>query len=205
MIDVNKSMLVPQSASEDKGGEGDSALSASLKCAYELMTLRIISNPNDLMGVLLHGVEQSSIPQDESVHTPQDVDICPHDHLLVDLSVPSATDVKRLKDFFEDRGLLQNLVPVSKSRSLANTLFSVSGLFGARAANFASRRLFIVTDSDDPNASDERLKSLATQRAKDLFDLGVIIELFPVVRPGEDFNRGKFYNVSYHVRHLRSY
>jgi ATP-dependent DNA helicase 2 subunit 1 len=32
-------------------------------------------------------------------------------------------------------------------------------------------------------------------RAKDLYDLGVIIELFPISKPDHDFDRTKFYDV----------
>ena len=196
MIDVNSSMLSPSPASDGKSSGNDSPLAASLKCAYELMTLRIISNPNDMMGVLLHGVDRNQITHIETESTPQEVDACAHDCLLIDLCVPSARDVKKLKDISEDQEMLHRLTPVTESKSIANTLFYAGGLFGTRAANFASRRLFIVTDDDAPHAHDEKLRPLATQRAKDLFDLGVIIELFPVIKPGGGFDRAKFYNVS---------
>ena len=196
MIDVNNSMLSPSPASDGKGSEDDSPLSASLKCAYELMTLRLISNPNDMMGVLLHGVDSKQIVYSESESTAQEADVCAHDCLLIDLCVPSARDVKKLKDISEDQEMLHKLNPVTNSKSIANTLFYTIGLFGTRAANFASRRLFVVTDNDEPHARDARLKVLAAQRAKDLFDLGVAIELFPVTKPGGGFDRAKFYNVS---------
>ena len=196
MIDVNNSMLSPSPASDGKSGGDDSPLAASLKCAYELMTLRIISNPNDMMGVLLHGVDSDQITNVETESTPQESDACAHDCLLIDLCIPSARDVKKLKDISEDQEMLHSLTPCATSKSIANTLFYAGGLFGTRAANFASRRLFIITDDDAPHSNDERLRPLATQRAKDLYDLGVIIELFPVVKPGGEFDRAKFYNVS---------
>jgi ATP-dependent DNA helicase 2 subunit 1 len=40
-----------------------------------------------------------------------------------------------------------------------------------------------------------RTKSQAAVRAKDLYDLGVVIELFPVSRPDQKFDRAKFYDV----------
>jgi ATP-dependent DNA helicase 2 subunit 1 len=68
-------------------------------------------------------------------------------------------------------------------------------LFGS-APNFTSRRLFIVTDNDDPHAQHKALKSAAAVRAKDLYDLGVLIELFPISRPEKEFDGSKFYDVS---------
>ena len=35
--------------------EGKSALKTALECAYELLLQKIISNPNDMMGILLLG------------------------------------------------------------------------------------------------------------------------------------------------------
>ena len=53
-----------------------------------------------------------------------------------------------------------------------------------------------MTDDDDPHEKSKALKSAAAVRAKDLYDLGVIIELFPISKPESTFDRGKFYNVS---------
>ena len=40
-------------------------------------------------------------------------------------------------------------------------------------------------------------KQAAITRAKDLFDLGVVIELFPISHPDHEFDRTKFYDVSH--------
>lgn len=78
---------------------------------------------------------------------------------------------------------------------MANVLFAANHLFTTKAPNFSSRRLFIVTDNDDPHANDRNLKNSAAVRAKDLYDLGVIIELFPISKGAEEFDRVKFYDV----------
>ena len=182
-------MLRHQPASDFKKVDKDSALSASLKCAYELMTQRIISNPYDMMGILLFGTEQTKNGDGESEY--------PHSYLLVDLAVPSADDVKALKLLIDDKEEFEKLmVPSKEPVSLANVFFCANQIFAEKAANFTSKRLFIVTDNDDPHEKDKTTRSAATVRAKDLYDLGVIIELFPVARSGEDFDRTKFYNVT---------
>jgi ATP-dependent DNA helicase 2 subunit 1 len=35
--------------------EGKSALKRALECAYDLLLQKIISNPNDMMGIILFG------------------------------------------------------------------------------------------------------------------------------------------------------
>jgi ATP-dependent DNA helicase 2 subunit 1 len=78
---------------------------------------------------------------------------------------------------------------------MANVLFCANQIFTTKAPNFSSRRLFLVTDNDNPHEKDKALRSSAAVRAKDLYDLGVVIELFPISPPGQGFERSKFYDV----------
>ncbi|KAI9746753.1 MAG: ATP-dependent DNA helicase II subunit 1 [Claussenomyces sp. TS43310] len=192
-VDVSKTMLARPPPAQSKKADNDSATYAALKCAYQVMQQRIISNPKDMMGVLLFGTEQSKF-QDEDPNSRGGL-AYPHCYLLTDLDVPAATDVKSLKDIVEDEertgGLL---VPTAEPVSMSNLLFCANQIFTTRAPNFGSRRLFIITDRDDPHNDDKAMKSAAAVRAKDLYDLGVIIELFPISRPGHEFDRTKFYD-----------
>jgi len=81
-IDVSASMLERPPKTEDKKADGDSPTSAALKCAYQLMQQRIISNPNDMMGILLFGTEKTDLKDGDSTFQ--------HCYLLADLDVPSA-------------------------------------------------------------------------------------------------------------------
>lgn len=194
-IDASDSMLTRPPPSDDKKAERDSPTSAALKCAYQLMQQRIISNPNDMMGILLFGTEQSRFQgEDENARGGL---AYPHCYLLADLDVPAAADVKRLRSLVEDKEESKKLlVPSKEPVSMANLLFCANQIFTTKAPNFSSRRLFLVTDDDSPHSEDKALRSAATVRAKDLYDLGVIIELFPISKPGHGFDRAKFYDVS---------
>lgn len=194
VIEVSPSMLTRAPPSQDsKKQETDSPTTAALKCAYALMQQRIISNPSDMMGILLYGTKRSKFQDevDESGGLSY-----PHCFLLMDLDIPSADDVKELKDLIDDEKKSGDLLQsCPEPISMANVLFAANHLFTTKAPNFSSRRLFIVTDNDDPHANDRNLKNSAAVRAKDLYDLGVIIELFPVYKGTEEFDRGKFYDV----------
>jgi len=193
-IDVSLSMLEsPTASADDKKADKDSATSAALKCAYALMQQRIISNPNDMMGILLFGTEQSKFQDDEDSKGGYQY---PHCYLLADLDVPAAADVKRLRDIVEDEEESKKLlVPAKEQVTMSNVLFCANQIFTTKAPNFSSRRLFLVTDNDNPHATAKDLKASATVRAKDLYDLGVTIELFPISRPNHEFDRAKFYDV----------
>ena len=185
-------LTVPPSA-DSKKADKDSPASAALRCAYALMQQRIISNPNDMIGVLLYGTENSRFQGEDNTRGGL---AYPHCYLLTDLDVPAAEDVKTLRALAEDEEESKKLlVPSKEPVSMANVLFCANQIFTTKAPNFSSRRLFIVTDNDDPHANDKALKSSAAVRAKDLYDLGVTIELFPISRPDIGFDRVKFYDV----------
>ncbi|KAI9825106.1 MAG: ATP-dependent DNA helicase II subunit 1 [Thelocarpon impressellum] len=192
-IDVSPSMLSPPPSSAAKKTKEDAPVAAALKCAYHLMQQRIISNPNDVMGILLFGTEESTFQEVEG-HSRDGLEY-PHCYLLTDLDVPAASDVKRLRSMVEDMDEAQKiLVPSSEPVSMANVLFCANQIFANKAGNFTSRRLFIVTDNDDPHSQEKALRSAAAVRAKDLYDLGVIIELFPISKSEQEFERSKFYD-----------
>ncbi|KAI4181493.1 MAG: hypothetical protein LQ346_006774 [Caloplaca aetnensis] len=192
VIEVSPSMMTAPTPTDAKKADTDSPTSAALKCAYALMQQRIISNPNDMMGVLLYGTEKSKFTgEDESSDNPA----YPHCYLLTDLDIPAAEDVKALKTLVEDEDeFKRTVIPTKEKVSMANVLFCANQIFTTKAPNFSSRRLFIVTNDDDPHANEKSAKSSAAVRAKDLYDLGVLIELFPITKPGQEFDRRKFYD-----------
>jgi ATP-dependent DNA helicase 2 subunit 1 len=185
-IHVSPTMLEHPPKSEDKKAERDSPTSAALKCAYQLMQQRLISNPNDMMGILLFGTEQTQLKDGDSTFQ--------HCYLLADLDVPSAQDVKRLRDLVEDEEeAAQILKPAKNGASIATVLFCANQIFTTKAPNFSSRRLFLVTDNDYP-VNIKADKDTAVTRARDLYDLGCTIDLFPISQPDQTFDRSRFYD-----------
>lgn len=195
-IEVSPSM-VAEPATESSKADKSSPLEAALKCAYHLMQQRIISAPKDYMGILLYGTQKSKF-YDEDENTKGGWSF-PNCYLLTDLDIPEAEDVKRLKYLIEDVGPEDPdpdgiFVPADDPVSMHTMLFCANQIFQQKAANFTSRRLFIVTDNDSPNSDSKQSRSQATVRAKDLYDLGVIIELFPVSSDRHTFNPKLFWD-----------
>ncbi|KAB8072304.1 ATP-dependent DNA helicase II subunit 1 [Aspergillus leporis] len=192
-IEVSDSMLAPRPSSDSKKPAAESPTTAALKCAYHLMQQRIISNPHDMIGVLLYGTQASKF-YDEDENSRGDLSY-PHCYLFTDLGVPSAQEVKALRSLAQDDGEFQDILKASEERvSMANVLFCANQIFTSKAPNFLSRRLFIVTDNDDPHGNNKSLRCAATVRAKDLYDLGVTIELFPISRTDHEFDTTRFYD-----------
>jgi ATP-dependent DNA helicase 2 subunit 1 len=179
-------MLERPEPSDDKKADRDSPTSAALKCAYQLMQQRIISNPTDMMGILLFGTEKTDLKDGDSTFQ--------NCYLLADLDVPSAQDVKRLRDMVEHEAEAEQILkPAQDGASLATVLFCANQIFTTKAPNFSSRRLFLVTDDDYPVKA-KADKDTAVTRARDLYDLGCTIDLFPISRPDHSFDRAKFYD-----------
>lgn len=186
-------MLQPPPSTGQKKADKDSAVAAALKCAYQFMQQRIIAQPKDMMGILLFGTDKSKFRDETAGRTGTGY---PHCYLFTDLDIPAAEDVKNLKALVEEgEDADEVLVPAKEPASMANVLFCANQVFTTNAANFGSRRLFIITDNDNPHAKDKSAKSSAAVRAKDLYDLGVVIELFPISR-GKAFDVSQFYDVS---------
>ncbi|KAL2267617.1 hypothetical protein VTJ83DRAFT_4894 [Remersonia thermophila] len=192
-IDVSPSMLQRPPPARDAGkkkGDDDSPIAAALKCAYQFMQQRIIAQPKDLMGILFFNTERSKFREEARSGSGY-----PHCYLFSDLDVPAAEDVKRLKALVEEgEDPDEALVPAKEKASMANVLFCANQIFTTNAPNFGSRRLFIITDNDNPHGGDKTAKSSAAVRAKDLYDLGVVIELFPIAQSDKKFDLSKFYD-----------
>lgn len=194
-IEVSHSMLRKPDVSDTKKVDSSSPLEAALKCAYHLMQQRIISAPKDLMGIMLYGTEASKFYDEDE--TSRGGWSFPHCYLLTDLDIPEAEDVRRLKSLVEeeDNDAAGELFQVSSEpTSMHTVLFCANQVFQQRAPNFTSRRLFIVTDNDNPHADNKAFRSQATVRAKDLYDLGVVIELFPISSSKHIFDTKLFWD-----------
>lgn len=195
-IEVSASMVQrPSSTETSSKSEPTSPLLAALKCAYHILQQRIISAPRDLMGIVLYGTKLSKFyGEDESTRGGWSF---PHCYILMDLNIPDAEEVKTLKSLVEDEEnelAMELLQPSQEPVSMHTVLFCANQIFQQRASNFTSRRLFVVTDNDNPHDANKSSRSQATVRAKDLYDLGVIIELFPISSEQHVFDTRLFWD-----------
>ncbi|KAH8680972.1 ku70 protein [Xylariales sp. PMI_506] len=191
-IEISESMLKQPPHSDDKKADKDSPALAALKCAHQVMQQRIISNPKDMMGILLFGTEKTQYVNPDGKPSALSY---PHCYVYTPLDVPSADDVKQLSDFFETgEDEDEIMTPSNEGFKISDLLFCANQCFTSRAPNFGSRRLFIITDNDDPHAGDKAAMSAARTRGLDLYDLGVTIQLFPVSVGDGTFDLAKFYD-----------
>jgi hypothetical protein len=122
---------------------------------------------------------------------------------LYPLDQPEATLVKRLRDLSNNKSLFDKQIgsePTGHAQ-LDRALWTCSTLF-TKAANLTKRstkRIMVITDNDMPiDTSDKNAKPRAIQKARDLKDSGVIIDIIRVDRAGKKFNKNLlFKNIIY--------
>jgi hypothetical protein len=115
---------------------------------------------------------------------------------MPDLDVPDAQRILDLEslitkktDFSSDIGHAESDFPFQ------DALWTCSTLFSSSMTKVGHKRIFLFTNEDNPNSGDAHGRAQAIQRAKDLGELGIDIELFSMNKPGQVFDPTKFYVV----------
>ncbi|EQC53076.1 Ku domain-containing protein Pku70 [Schizosaccharomyces japonicus yFS275] len=172
VIEVSPSMMEPISDVDP------CSLQTALICAYQLAAQKVISTPNDLIGVLLFGTEEATGNAE-------------NEYVILPMDMPDSNRLKHLKHYANDfDSVKQSLRPSSNPPSLSHALYSASIML--TTTKNIGQRLFLITDNDTP-AWDSSQKNALMQRAKDLKDMN--IDLCPIFldSPAHSFNVSNFY------------
>ena len=197
VIDARKEMCVPTA------NGGKSCFRQSLDCVVACMRDRILGGERDLVGVLLFGTEKTKAPNDlqvfEHVYLLQELEepsansmrtislICSeHDQHAAATAVASSSslssgawppypppkpeEIRRVADF----GHLEN----SANLELANVLWVTSMLFNSSAAKNTRRRVYLLTNDDNPCSHSAAARARAHTRSRDLQQANVWMEPF---------------------------
>eukprot|EP00004_Rigifila_ramosa_P026538 TRINITY_DN8304_c0_g1_i2.p1 TRINITY_DN8304_c0_g1~~TRINITY_DN8304_c0_g1_i2.p1 ORF type:complete len:629 (+),score=158.72 TRINITY_DN8304_c0_g1_i2:3-1889(+) len=163
LIDAHPDMLVPNA-------EGETPLQSSLRCAARFLTDKIISNENDLVAICFFGTGSSN-----NSHK--------FEHIFVfqELDVPDAHRIVTLENLAAGREPFK-LGHSREPANFAHALWVCGSLFSSCAVKVGFKRIFILTNNDNPCATD-LVRAQALTRAKDLAAVGADIDLFPLSRP----------------------
>jgi len=163
-IDARSAMLDPV-------GEAPAPFIQALSCVISCMRERIISGDQDLVGVLLFGTEQ-----EKALHDQQPF---PGTYALQDMEVPSASGIHELQQMLQARDFSSfGHAPNAGGLELSNVLWCISMMFNsAKGAKNCRRRVFIVTNDDDPCGTENGRKRAYT-RASDLQQAHIWLEPF---------------------------
>ena len=198
LIDCSPSMHkeIPESSSQ----KITTPISTLLKVTENFLKTKIISNQNDLFGIVLFNTAKNFNEMNfEGVN------------VLFKIEAPNAFNIKKIKIMTQNcdpdinkatykKELNEIFSPIisdnnnnSNINYLNNALWIVHSLLKNYDKKIYKRRIFLFTDNDDP-ISNIQEKNIVIQRAKDMNDSDITIELFPMNFDNKRFNLSNFYS-----------
>ena len=169
-------------------------LSTLLKVTENFLKTKIISNQNDLFGIVLFNTEIKNNEMDfDGVNA------------LFKIEAPNALNIKKIKmmaqncdpeinkDKYQDElNTIFKPLENNKINFLNNAIWYLHSILKNYEKKNYKRRIFLFTDNDDPITNPQD-KNVLIQRAKDMNDSDIIFELFPMNFNDKPFNLNNFY------------
>ena len=169
-------------------------LSTILKVTENFLKTKIISSQNDLFGMVLYNTANTNNDMNfDGINT------------LFKIAAPNALIIKKIKIMSQDcdpeingekykKELNEIFKPVNddKINNLSNALWMVHSMLKNYDKKSYKRRIFLFTDNDDPITNNQE-KNICIQRAKDMNDSDITIELFPMNFDNKRFNLSNFF------------
>lgn len=185
LIDASKSMWTPGPGADAKKPE----LHARnvLQLAMNFLKDKIIATRKDMVAFCFYNArEQKNDNAFRGIHIVNKLD-------EPDAAIVKALDKLMNPDTFEKTvGSCDAKAGGAKSE-FYQALWTCSAMFAERELKDCTKRVFLFTDSDAPDGDNKDLQTKAKQKAKDLEDLDISIELFPMTYTGLRFDIKKFF------------
>lgn len=170
LIDAGQSMFRPH-------GNNESSFFMVLKACLSFIKTKILSADSDSIGIVLYNTNLKRNHMNfDSVF------------VLQELSQPDAPRIKEL----------QGLIEEQKNRWGHGEALFVEALWLChdlitQNKNPANRKILIFTDEDRPNANRPNDLQRTIQRARDLAQQDILLELFPFNKPDRQFDFNSFF------------
>lgn len=185
LVDCSASMF----AISDEGGADDDVESMTFfqKCMKAILNMyqaKIYGSDRDLLGIVFFGTKTNNTGEDFA-----------NIHMLQDLDQPSAERIKQIEKFITSFSMksFQKEYGHSDSFSLDKVLWWCSNMFASSAKSLDTKRIMLFTNTENPHQGNKKLEQLAKNKAKDLNDIGIMLELVPLIAKGQQFDYTKFY------------
>ncbi|KAJ4760477.1 ATP-dependent DNA helicase 2 subunit KU70 [Rhynchospora pubera] len=193
LVDASPKMFSPTTTD---GGKDDTHFHAVMNCLVQALKAQIIGRSYDEVAIVFFNTKEKKNLQDqEAVYVFNVEEREP-------LDKPTARLIKELSSiedtFLSNIGSRYGITPGSRENSLNNAIWVAQALLRKGSAKTTTKRMVLFTNEDDPFGSVTRATKTdmirtTVQRAKDVQDLGILIELLPLSRPDEEFNVSIFY------------
>lgn len=158
----------------------DTPFLKALQCTSIVVKNKIISSPDDSLGILFFHSQKMSNPTN-----------LPHINLLYPLEQPDAAIMQTIDEMIKSPDLIYSFIGSSSKVEIPmGDVFWTCGSLFAQSTKLVNctKRVFLFTNQDNPHPTNPILQRMAKIRARELGDLGIELELFPL----ESTNNGKF-------------
>ncbi|KAI9143652.1 SPOC like C-terminal domain-containing protein [Paraphysoderma sedebokerense] len=192
-IDCNSSMFEPLKEQFSDDVNGDAELSTPFQMAIhavkDTMESKIIASEDDKIGVIFFNTVNF-----------QNQPSKPHYYTYVELDTPSAETILNLQHLITTDGVdefkneIGCLDVEGKERAiLGDVVTEAMSAFQGSKAKLGVKRIFLITNEDDPHKSTPEFRNSSIARAADAREMEVFFEPFFINRPGKAFDPYTFY------------
>ncbi|KAJ6561453.1 SPOC like C-terminal domain-containing protein [Mycena vulgaris] len=171
---------------------------AALDAAMQIQKKKVIVGPNDAVGILLFNTtRKTETSRNQGSEIKKNCFVYQH---IAPLSAPKIQELIQLLDAFREdpEDLKKNFpsIPDGKRVAMGDVFTSCNWVLRDGAPKTASKRVFLITDEDDPHAgpSSKQLVTSARTTLIDLTQAGVTVEPFFISTPDKPFDVSKFYS-----------
>ncbi|XP_069937204.1 X-ray repair cross-complementing protein 6-like [Cherax quadricarinatus] len=182
LIDTAKEMFeAPSDAPEDE----EPPFKRAVRAAHATLMRKVVSSDHDLSAVVLFNTKETKNPIDFA-----------HVYVLQELERPGAEKILMLEKLLESNRpsamFLHSyvLIILCSDASLQDALRVCQSVFSKCTSRLAGQSILLFTCRDNPHAADDQKQRQARQKAKDLKEAGIVLE---ILHMGKTFDVNKFY------------
>ncbi|KAG1767920.1 SPOC like C-terminal domain-containing protein [Suillus occidentalis] len=165
-----------------------SHLFTALEAAMQIQKKKVIVGPNDSVGIVLFNTTRSSETKNHATEIKKNSFV---------YHAPAIQELIQLLDAArEDPDLLKSTFPplTGKKMPMGDVFTSCNWVLRDGAPKTATKRVFLITDDDNPHPGSKQLVTSARTTLLDLTQSGVQIEPFFIATPEKPFEPSKFYS-----------
>ncbi|EIN06584.1 Ku DNA-binding complex Ku70 subunit [Punctularia strigosozonata HHB-11173 SS5] len=204
-IDCSSSMLELRDDPTYEEGEVKTChLLVALQSAMEISKKKVLVGPNDSIGILFFNTTRRNQKGD---NMGQSSEIKPGAYVYQPISTVNASSIQELirllNEARENPSYLSETfppLPDGEKMAMGDVFTSCNWVIRDGAPKTATKRIFLITDEDDPtpsgydtSAAKEKLITSAQTTLTDLTQAGIMVEPFFISTEERSFDIGKFY------------
>ncbi|KAF8520514.1 Ku DNA-binding complex Ku70 subunit [Gautieria morchelliformis] len=191
-IDASEDMLAPRE-SRTSPGERKGHVQAVLEIAVQLQKRKVVTSPNDLVGIMFYNTAERS-------ETKRGAEMKNHCYVYQPIAQINAESIQQLAtlmhDVKQEPQKLSELYPPKDGPPVpvGDVFTSCNWVIRDGAPKTGMKRIFLVTNNDDPHPGNPQYIKTARTTFDDLSASGVMVMSFFIAPDQGTFDRTKFWN-----------